>query len=306
MRSRLILFVILVSTGLVFVYALFYKSISTQYETTLAPFYQIMGKPAMLASQSVSKLLNIKDKDEKSIGQELRKNYIYYVNVDDPNYKYLNSLIKDLSIYKTKDFAYEVYILDSGNPNAFAIPGGIIFVTSGLLSILEDESEIISILLHEMAHIEKNHCIESVRFQLAAKKIKAMPLGELADFIYRLTLKHSYSKTQEDEADSYAFSILKETDYDIYGVSNAFAKLEKTHLDTETRKAHILNEYFQSHPHITLRKDKFYEKAKFEIKLNPNKVRYKGQENFSNKIPLSDKKFNYEKMNHIDSDSLLE
>ena len=55
-------------------------------------------------------------------------------------------------------------------PNAFALPGGVIIVTGGLLKTLKSEAELAAVLSHEMGHIELSHCLDTVRFQLLARK----------------------------------------------------------------------------------------------------------------------------------------
>lgn len=291
MKTKFISLGFLIILGIAFLLILQRNKIQTEFKTTLAPFYQMLGKPVMMASQSMTKILSINDLDEKNIGLQLKDNYISYVDQNDETYKYLNLLMRDLSKFKTKNFDYEIYILDSRSPNAFALPGGIIFVTSGLMNILKSESELVSVLLHEMGHVEKNHCIEFVRFQLTAQKIGATTLGSLSDMVYNIALKHSYSKTQEDEADSFAFRSLLKTTYDIFGASKAFGRLESEPIDQEKRKAHILLEYFQSHPHITLRREKYFQKAKNESKSSQNKINCTGVTNFQKRIPMSVKIF---------------
>jgi len=64
----------------------------------------------------------------------------------------------------------------------FTLPSGVILVTKGLLETMQSESELVSILAHELGHIERGHCFDVVKYELLARKIKSEKLGELAIF----------------------------------------------------------------------------------------------------------------------------
>ena len=54
-------------------------------------------------------------------------------------------------------FEFKFYLIKSQEPNAFAIPGGYVFVTTGLLVLAENEQEIAGVLSHEIAHVTMRH-----------------------------------------------------------------------------------------------------------------------------------------------------
>ncbi len=54
-------------------------------------------------------------------------------------------------------------VLDTADVNAFAAPGGYIFVTRGALELMENESELAGVLAHEVAHVDQKHVLESMR-----------------------------------------------------------------------------------------------------------------------------------------------
>ena len=59
--------------------------------------------------------------------------------------------------------AYRITVLNSPNVNAFALPGGYLYVTRGLLALANDSAEVAAVLAHEMGHVTLNHGIERQR-----------------------------------------------------------------------------------------------------------------------------------------------
>ena len=276
---RKIFFLLLLVFGLIIFYFLYTEEKNTAFDSTLTPFYQILGKPILQINHLLNKLIPVDTLDEKEYGEAIRLRYSHLENDRDLNFIYINTILSNLTKFKKKPFEYKVYILDSLLPNAFATPGGTLFVTEGLLEILKSESELVAILSHEIGHVEKEHCFNRVRFELLTRKIGMSSLGKLADIIFSFTVSTSYNKNQEDEADEYAFELLLLTDYDPSGEGNAFKRLKETYSNRESRNANIIKEYFQSHPYTEIRMEKFLEKAKLWWKLNREK-KYIGSENF--------------------------
>lgn len=104
--------------------------------------------------------------EEKEIGFQsaviLSKRYGYYNNpkIND----YVNTVGKSIAakVSKRPDIDYNFYVLDTPEINAFAVPGGFIFITKGALKVLSNEAELAGILSHEIAHVELGHGLESI------------------------------------------------------------------------------------------------------------------------------------------------
>lgn len=104
--------------------------------------------------------------EEKEIGFQsavlLAKKFGYYkspkVN------EYVNIVGKNIAsqISKRPGIDYTFYILDTPEINAFAVPGGFVFITKGALKILSNEAELAGILAHEIAHVELGHGLEAI------------------------------------------------------------------------------------------------------------------------------------------------
>jgi len=124
------------------------------------------------------------------------------------------------------DIHYQVTILNSPAINAFALPGGTLYVTRGLVTLANDESELASVLAHEMAHVIAHHAAireAQVRQAMIASRVisdvvQDPDLGALALAKSKLTLA-AFSRDQELEADAIGVGISARAGYDPYGAS---------------------------------------------------------------------------------------
>jgi beta-barrel assembly-enhancing protease len=280
-----LMLIILSGAGLIW---LFYtKETKTPLETTLSPAFQLFGKTTKSISSAITKVMPVDSIDEKEYGDVIAEKYGLGTDTSCKEYKYLNNIMRGLSPYIKKPFNYRVFIADDSAPNAFALPGGVIFVTKSLLVTLKSESELAAVLAHEMGHIEKSHCMDAVRFQLLSRKIGSESAGKLADIAMNLLLRHSFSKTQEGEADEYSYTLILNTKYNPSGVGKAFLSLMEYINDISHRqlkRANILRDYFSTHPEMEIRHEKYIESARIWWKKNPIEKRYAGVENLKIKI----------------------
>jgi predicted Zn-dependent protease len=141
--------------------------------------------------------------------------------------------------------AFHFLVVREIEPNAFAIPGGYIFVFDGLLTKLNAEDELAGVLAHETGHVMHNHFFKN------DKTLNAMTLATIAAILLsrgqaattsiamaanEATQLH-FSRENEEEADASGMQYLKEAGYDPHGMLNFFqipAYLE-THPDLEQR-----------------------------------------------------------------------
>lgn len=130
---------------------------------------------------------------------------------------------------------YKVTILNSETVNAFALPTGQLYVTRGLISLANDQSELASVIGHEMGHVIAHHA------ELREKKMRDEELNEkvftnlvsdpqasaLALARSKLSLA-SFSQQQELEADAIGISMAARAGYDPYGAVRFLASLERS------------------------------------------------------------------------------
>lgn len=117
--------------------------------------------------------------------------------------------------------------------NAFAIPGGHIYVYTGLLRQLEDEAELMAVLSHEVAHVAERHVAEQLVAQYGLQALQQVLLGQDAGLLGQLVanvtsqgylLKHS--RDAEREADRRGLRYQVAAGYDPHGFIDFFQRLE--------------------------------------------------------------------------------
>lgn len=117
---------------------------------------------------------------------------------------------------------YRVIILNSSSVNAFALPGGNLYVTRGLLALCNDASEVAAVLAHEMAHIILNHGVERQQEQqksfnqLAMSDMVPSDITEKQMFAQKKLQLAAFSRNQELQADATSVRMLSKAGYDPY------------------------------------------------------------------------------------------
>lgn len=147
---------------------------------------------------------------------------------------YLNTLGQTLAMVSDKPFTFKGYrflLLDSDEINAFATPGGFIFITRGMLECATDEAMLAAVLAHEIGHVQLEHGIKAIKASRWTDTITktaiagvAMTSAEMAEVtavfddsigdITQTLVVNGYSKDQEKKADEAAAVILARAGYD--------------------------------------------------------------------------------------------
>jgi predicted Zn-dependent protease len=162
-----------------------------------------------------------------------------------------------VSASERPDIHYRVTILNSPAINAFALPGGTLYVTRGLIALANDESELASVLAHEMAHVIARHAAireAQVRQAMIVSRVisdvvQDPDLGALALAKNKISLA-AFSRDQELEADAVGVGISARAGYDPYGASRFLATMGRYAAlrggGTSTTKGQV--DFISSHP----------------------------------------------------------
>ena len=156
------------------------------------------------------------------------------------------------------DLHYRVTMLNSQSVNAFALPTGQLYVTRGLIALANDESELASVIGHEMGHVIARHAElreEEMRQADLSNRVftdvvSDPQAGALALAKSKLKLA-SFSQKQEFEADAIGIGIAARAGYDPYGAVRFLASLER---NSELKPQHntAINpgapDFLSSHP----------------------------------------------------------
>lgn len=147
---------------------------------------------------------------------------------------------------------FEFTVLTTGEPNAFALPGGYIFVTDSLIELIGGvRDELSFVLSHEIAHVVKKHAMERVMTDaVIGAAVRALPATRLAaNWIHSAGAKlltSAYSQDHEFEADRFGNDLSTSSDFATDAGSRMLARLAERHGDESSGLP--LAEYFATHP----------------------------------------------------------
>jgi predicted Zn-dependent protease len=172
---------------------------------------------------------------------------------------YVNEIGQNIAAQTERhDVAYKFFILDSPIINAFALPGGYIYISRGLLALAGSEAELAAVLAHETGHITARHSAEryshgvlttlgSAVVSAAVDKTGVTEALSLGSNLYL----SSYSRGQEAEADSLGLRYMTRGGYDPAGMAAFLASLQReTALDNRADGGNGAENfsYFSTHP----------------------------------------------------------
>lgn len=134
---------------------------------------------------------------------------------------------------ETPDLKFTFTVLDTPLVNAFALPGGYVYVTRGLVALADDEAEIAGVLAHEIGHVTARHSAERYGRGVAASLanlglgllLGGGPVTDALGTASALALR-SFSREQEYEADLLAVRYLARAGYDPSAIASFLNKLQ--------------------------------------------------------------------------------
>ncbi|RKY28249.1 MAG: hypothetical protein DRP79_02410 [Planctomycetota bacterium] len=174
--------------------------------------------------------------------------------------KYVNMVAMTVGHYSDRpDFYYRVLLLDAPNEvNAFTTADGRIFMTTGLLMMIENESELAGILGHEIAHAARGHvkkAVENERRKIALITAASIMLedygvfAEIADSCFDIIALRPRSRRQESEADRYGTYYAEAAGYDPHGLMEFLKRVRDKQVNTSGSSFKALD----THPDINRR-----------------------------------------------------
>ncbi|MBV9772770.1 MAG: M48 family metalloprotease, partial [Gemmatimonadetes bacterium] len=144
-------------------------------------------------------------------------------------------------------------VVDDPSPNAFALPGGFVFVTRGLMDVMGSEAQLATVVGHEIGHVTARHSVTQIsRAQLAQLGLgigsvfvpAVQQLGNLAGTGLNLLFLH-YSRDAENQADDLGFRYALAENYDVRQMPQVFASLQRV---GELEQQSSLPSWLESHP----------------------------------------------------------
>lgn len=202
----------------------------------------------------------------------------------------VNQVIASPQIKYKGTFAYKVQILDTNIINAFATPGGFIYVYKGLLKFADNEATIAGVIAHEIAHSERRHATKRMTQQYGISILASLVLGSNPSALEQIganlltglgLLKNS--RDDEYEADEYSFKYLQDTKW-YPGAITYF--LEKIQAEQQSNPS-AFEEILSTHPLDSKRIaqiNEFIKKANLPAP-NENNLFSQTYQQFKNSLP---------------------
>lgn len=176
----------------------------------------------------------------------------------------LDALGEELRLAAGIEQPLDIRVVDHPLVNAFAAPGGVVVLTSGLIENADDPDQVAGVLAHEIGHVQHDHATVGVLRSMGITAIlQLLTAGSGAETLASVggTLAFlSYSRAAEEEADAAGVAMLEEIGLNADGLARFFAELQKmtgeddddftgfipswlsTHPPTEARRAASLRE----------------------------------------------------------------
>jgi len=213
---------------------------------------------------------------ENKIGEEEAKKVEAQMGLlNDPQFlPYLDALGQRLAKESPRqDVTHRFHLVDMAEPNAFALPGGYIYVTRGLLALVNSEDELAGVVGHEIGHVAARHTVQKISkqgpfavvFGIASgltgmvSPFVGNVIGGVGDLTQGL-LFSPYSRSQENEADRVGQEMAAKAGWEPAALSSFLSTLEREVelMSKEQRKP----SFFDSHPATPDRVKKTAEHAK--------------------------------------------
>jgi len=149
-----------------------------------------------------------------------------------------------------RPFVYRLVVLPDPAPNAFALPGGVVIVTTGLLDMVETEIGRALVLGHELGHLEHRHGLKRLGRSLLLAGAMSMIGLDSTNLLKQspMLAEMKHSRSQEEESDTFGLNLV----YSKYGTTEgAFEFFEDIHLLQGNAGNKIINgmhSWVQTHP----------------------------------------------------------
>ncbi len=206
------------------------------------------------------------EKEELNLGQQLNIQYhqqLPLLDAKDPLSVYVNEVGQKIAkVSDRPDLFYHFYVVDNATVNAFALPGGYIYIHRGLLNYLNSEAELAAVLAHEVGHVTARHAVKrytqvrayQVGMTMASIFIPIQPVTGNLSSLLAATFISGFGREQELQSDELALKYIPQAGYDPDAVAkllNTLKRLEDLDKKEQTDAGEKVREYhgaFASHP----------------------------------------------------------
>ncbi len=222
---------------------------------TLLALFTCIAAPQSSLPQEVTE-------QERKLGEKAVKKFEQEVKIvnDHPMLPQIRQIVARLvPVTERPKMSYTIKVVEDKEPNAFTFPGGFMYVTTGLLNMVESEHELAAVLAHEIAHNTRMHAIRMIEKEsrlsipvLLAMLVAVFVRGKASDHAAQIVSKVvqvlmlGYSRDMEREADEAAFVYLRRAGFNPVGLLTFFEKLAR--LEKQSTPPQFLPGYWTTHP----------------------------------------------------------
>lgn len=210
--------------------------------------------------KTIQALQPIEEEEEIAIGEGVALEAFHRFGGEynnDALVQYVNLVGKTVSdVSDRPELNYHFAILNSQEQNAFAAPGGYIFLTLGLLQALKNEAELAGVLAHEVAHVTQKHMLETIRRGAILANVSSVTLSAMnkdpnmfSNVINEVTDKlfdKGLDKDLEYEADVIGVEYAYRAGYNTAGLRNYLHTLQ-------SQEGRARSRFFTTHPSTATR-----------------------------------------------------
>ena len=214
-----------------------------------------LGNVSNIVDTATKTLKPVDEQEEIRIGQDFATLLVGAkpLSKNQAQQRYVNALGRWLASQTERpDLPWTFAVLDDPGFNAFATPGGYIFITRGLLERMNNESELAGVLSHEIGHVLRKHHLHAIQksstfssagdFLNANTKGNAQVKSAITGAVRDMYVK-GLDKDDEFEADRIGVVIASRAGYDAYGLPSVLQALEK-----QSAQDNNFSLLFKTHP----------------------------------------------------------
>lgn len=194
--------------------------------------------------------------EEWQLGQQLAADIERQVRINrDPE---VNAYVRQMGqriVARTPmaNLPFQFHVIDDPEINAFAIPGGHVYVNTGLIAHADNASELAGVMAHEISHVTARHSTEQISRQYGLSILAGIALGqnpgalsELAAQILAGGTLARFSRGAEREADELGIQAMAAAGYNPHGMASMFEEL----MEQRQRQPGRVEQFFATHPAI--------------------------------------------------------
>lgn len=201
------------------------------------------------------------ERAEIRVGREVAARILarHELHPDDALQAYVNRLGVALALHGTRpDLDFHFGVIESDQVNAYAAPGGYVFITSAALDMMEDEAELAAVLAHEIAHVDARHIVDALdirapesspmagltRFFGGATEVAQVFFAQAVDEVLAVLFEQGLQREDEFQADRDGLRLASRAGYDSGGLDRFLTRL------SEMESSRTIDEMADTHPAI--------------------------------------------------------